>query len=85
MSRVIASRIMARTTLSLDDLILAELKARAGRDGKSLGRLVSELVAEGLKGGEQAPKRELRWVTKAMGAKIDLEDKERVQATLDGR
>jgi hypothetical protein len=86
MLEMLASRIiMARTTIALDDLILAELKARARRERKSLGQLVSELVAETLKSDQHDPRPEFRWVTKPMDAKVDLEDKERVQATLDGR
>ena len=40
----IASRIM-RTTIDLDPGVLRDLKARARREGKSLGRVASELLA----------------------------------------
>jgi hypothetical protein len=77
MRPVIASRIMARTTLDIDLPILKELKALREREGKSLGRLVSELVAEALaarkKGLGKKPFK-LKWHSKAMGPLIDIGD-----------
>ena len=43
----IASRIM-RTTLDIDDPILREVKAIHEREGRSIGAVVSELLAEAL-------------------------------------
>ena len=37
-----------RTTLDIDDPVLRELKRRQAREGKSLGRLVSDLLARAL-------------------------------------
>ena len=47
MRKVTASRIM-RTTLDLDPTVLRELKQRASREGKSLGRLASEMLSAAL-------------------------------------
>jgi len=44
-----------RTTLDIDGPILSELKALQEQEGKSLGRLVSDLLARALKEGTAAP------------------------------
>jgi hypothetical protein len=43
----LASNIM-RTTLDIDDLVLREVKAIHEREGRSIGAVVSELLAEAL-------------------------------------
>lgn len=74
---------MPRTTLDLDASVLRELKARQRVEGKSLGRLASELLAAAL-GHDQSPQRKpLRWVSKPMHALVDLEDREAVYEILD--
>jgi hypothetical protein len=86
MRLVLSSRIMARTTLDLDATVLRELKRRREREGKTLGQLASELLAGALaeKTPEEGPK-PFSWTSKAMGARIDLEDKEAVSTALDRR
>jgi hypothetical protein len=74
---------MTRTTLDLDPTVLSELKERQRRDGKSLGRLASELLASALRREEPATQTPFRWRTRRMGARIDLEDKEAVRRALD--
>ncbi len=73
---------MPRTTIDLDDSILEELKRRQAVEGKTLSRLVSELLARALaeEGHEPEP---LSWRTKEMGALVDLEDKDAVYRILD--
>lgn len=44
-----------RTTLDLDDRVLAAARARARAEGITLGRAVSDLAFEGLGGHEPAP------------------------------
>lgn len=39
---------MARTTLHIDDRLLAELKARAAREGRSMQSLANDLLRKGL-------------------------------------
>jgi hypothetical protein len=41
-----------RTTLDIDDPILKQLKDFQARDGRSLGRLVSDLLAQALSAAE---------------------------------
>lgn len=87
MHGVIASRIMARTTLDIDPNVLRDLKQRARAEGKSLGRLVSEIAAAALKRPLDASDRAapFRWHSRAMGARVDLEDKDAVRAALRER
>jgi len=82
MRHVLSSRIMARTTIDIDPTVLRELKRRQRREGKTLGRLVSELLAGALErqAEEAAP---FRWAARPMVARIDLEDKEALRRALD--
>jgi plasmid stability protein len=74
-----------RTTIDLDPSVLRGLKARAATEGKSLGRLASELLAPALAqtGAQEPPP--FRWVSRPMGFRVDLEDKEAIRRALDGR
>jgi hypothetical protein len=77
---------MARTTLRIDDPILRDLRLLQRRERKSLGRLVSELLAEALgrrHAGARVSEPAFVWHSQPMGFKIDLEDKEAVWALLD--
>jgi len=71
-----------RTTIDIDDPILKEIKQLQRREGKSLGRIVSDLLAQSLAEARKAPKGapQFRWIAKPMGARVDLGDK---QALLD--
>src|SRR5207249_4433527 len=82
MRQVIASRIM-RTTIDLDPTVLAELKRRQRREGKSLGRLVSELLAEQLDRDVPPPPDPFQWHAGPMGSRVDLDDAEAVRRALD--
>jgi plasmid stability protein len=53
---------MKRTTLTLDENLLRTLKARAARQGKTLGALVNELLRQSLATG-----------SRRTGFKLDLE------------
>ena len=76
---------MPRTTVDIDAPILRDLKRLQKRERKSLGRLVSDLLAQALgPHGARAPQRcEFRWVLRSMGARVDVADKEAVRAILD--
>ena len=64
----ISSDIMARTTLNIDTPLLQELKMLQKREGKSLGRIVSELLAEALSnhGRKKRTRQVFRWVRSFM-------------------
>lgn len=84
MCKCIASRIM-RTTIDIDPTVLRDLKARARREGKSLGRVASEVLGVALAVEREPPEApRLAWTTHPMGARVDLEDKEAVRRALDG-
>ena len=76
---------MTRTTINLDTPLLEELKELQRKERKPLGVLVSELVAEALtrRSERPSPHRRLRWTTRAMGARLDISDKEALYAILD--
>lgn len=73
-----------RTTLDIDDTVLAELRARQRREGRTLGQVASELLARAL--SDRTPEcgaGPLAWTTQAMGARVNLEDADAVSAVLD--
>jgi hypothetical protein len=75
---------MARTTVDIDASVLRELRKRQERDRKTLGQLISELLAKAMEaedGGGAA--RPLSWVTKDLQPRIDLEDKDAIWSALD--
>ena len=76
-----------RTTLDIDDPILEELKQRGRKQHKSLGQVVSELVAASLR--QEAPQAAkpapFTWVAKPMGAKVDLADHDALLTAMDGK
>jgi hypothetical protein len=73
-----------RTTLSIDDSILKEVKAIHEREGRSIGAVVSELLAEALARRRPARARpSFRWTSRLMKPLVDITDKENVYAVLD--
>ena len=73
-----------RTTLDIDDPILRELKRLQASEGKSLGRLVSDLLARALKEhAAQAATAPPSWIARPMGARVNLSDKDAVYRALD--
>lgn len=72
-----------RTTLDLDPTVLRELKLRAHREGKSLGRLASEVLSAALE--EETPVRPpapLAWSTRPMSARVDIDDPEALRRAM---
>jgi plasmid stability protein len=79
----IASRIMARTTIDLDQTVLRELRRRGARDGKSMGQVASELLARALASPDSLPAPDFHWISADLGKPlIDLEDPEAVRRAL---
>jgi plasmid stability protein len=74
---------MARTTLDLDPNVTKALRARAKREGKSMGQVASEALAAAF---AAAPDRlpPFEWKTYDMGLPlIDLEDKDALYRIFD--
>ena len=73
-----------RTTVDIDDPILREVKAIHEKEGRSMGAVVSELLADAL-ARRRAPRGRaaFRWTSRPMNALVDLSDKEAVFAALD--
>jgi hypothetical protein len=75
-----------RTTIDIDDPILKDLRRLQRREGKSLGRLVSDLLARALAAegrGSPAPSRVFKWIARPMRARVDLADKHALLDALD--
>jgi hypothetical protein len=74
-----------RTTLDIDDPILRDLKRLKEREGKSLGRLVSDLLALALaQVRDRRTKRPaFRWNSRPMSPRVSLEDREAILQVLD--
>lgn len=76
---------MARTTIDIDPVVLRRLQERKRREGKTLGQLVSALLAAALRETDAPATRELDWTSRQMSARVDLEDKEAVRRALEDR
>ncbi len=75
---------MPRTTVNIDAAVLRDLKRLQKHEGKPLGQLMSELLVHALGGRRQERTREdaFAWTARPMRARVDLGDKEAVQAAL---
>jgi len=83
MSSLITSNIM-RTTLDIDAPILKEVKALHEKEGRSMGAVVSELLAEALARRRTSRARPpFRWTSRDMKSLVDISDKEALYAALD--
>ncbi len=75
---------MARTTIEIDTPLLKDLKRLQKEQKKSLGRLMSELLAEALaqhRSGRQR-KKAFKWASQEMKPLVDISDKQ-LYAVLD--
>jgi hypothetical protein len=64
-----------RTTADIDAPVLKDLKKIQQKEGKSLGRLISDLLAQALceRKSAKAPASPPKWISKRMSARIDLD------------
>ncbi|MGH8576313.1 MAG: antitoxin [Gammaproteobacteria bacterium] len=75
-----------RTTIDIDTPILKEVKALQKKEGQSLGRLISDLLAQALRARKTGVGKSATppgWVSKPMGARVDLGDKEALYAAME--
>lgn len=84
MSNLRTSNIM-RTTLDIDDPILKEVRKIHEQEGRAMGSIVSELLADALarRRASSKPPPPFRWSSRPMNALVDLADKDAVHAALD--
>ena len=74
-----------RTTIDIDDPILREVKSMHEREGRSMGAIISELLADALarRRASTRMRPSFRWSSRPMRALVDLADKDAVHAALD--
>jgi hypothetical protein len=73
-----------RTTIDIEDTILREVKAIQKREGRSMGAVISELLADALaRRRPSRPRPPFRWRSRPMKSLVDLTDKEAVDASMD--
>jgi hypothetical protein len=74
-----------RITIDIDDPILRDLKRLQRREGNSLGRLVSDLLARALAEQGDGPRTAppFRWISEPLGARVDLADRDAVLDAMD--
>jgi len=74
---------MARTTIDIENSILLEVKNLQKKDGRSSGKIVSELLSEALTQRKNKAKAPLKWRSRRMSALVDLSDKDALHKILD--
>ena len=76
---------MPRTTVNIDRPVLRDLKRIQKREKKSLGRIISDLLALALGQARQTSAKELHfnWVTRQMHARIALTDKDALYRAME--
>lgn len=73
-----------RTTVDIDDPVLREVKKLHEKEGRSMGAIMSELLADALaRRRSSSGAREFRWASRSMRARVDLADKDALHAALD--
>ncbi len=75
---------MPRTTVHIDAPILKEIKALQKKEGRSMGKIISQLLAEAI-ARRKVPSKpaSFKWVARPMRALVDIADKEALYAALD--
>ena len=77
---------MPRVTVDIDEPLLKELKAFQKKDKRSLGQVMSQLLADALFQKKKTPRvSKLHWVSRPMKARVDFSDKEILSTLLDER
>jgi hypothetical protein len=74
-----------RTTVDIDTPVMKDLKKIRQKEGKSLGRIISDLLAQALadRKSTKAPDKPPKWISKRMGARVDIADHEALYAVME--
>ena len=76
---------MARTTIDIENPILKKVRNLQEKDGCSISKIVSQLLAEGLAQRQNKAKASrFKWHSRHKGALVDLSDKDALRKILDG-
>jgi hypothetical protein len=77
--------VSVRTTLDIDDPVLRDLRRVARAQRRPLSRVASELLAKSLARpeAEMMPQPEFRWHARAMGARVDVADRDAVYEAME--
>jgi len=65
---------MPRTTVDIDDAVLLRVRAIARAEGKTVARVISDLLQQALK-WKSSQQRPFTWRSKLMYARVDIESK----------
>jgi hypothetical protein len=77
---------MPRTTVDIDASVLRELKKRQELERKTLGQLISELLAKAIESENDTTEASpFNWVTRDLQPRVDIEDKDALWAVLEER
>jgi hypothetical protein len=74
-----------RTTVDIDAPVLREVKALHETEGRSMGVIISELLADAIARRKAASlaRSTFRWTSRPMRALVDLSDKDAVYAAIN--
>ena len=76
-------REQSRHRLGIDDPILREVKAIHQKEGRSMGAVASELLAEALARRRPSARASFHWTARPMKARVALSDTDAIEAALD--
>jgi hypothetical protein len=75
---------MPRTTVDIEGPVLQEVRALQKKEGRSMGKIISQLLAEALAQRKRPSEpAKLEWTSRPMRALVDISDKEALYAILD--
>lgn len=74
-----------RTTVDIDTPVMKDLKKIQKKEGKSLGRIISDLLAQALSERKSAktPTVRPKWISRSLGARFDPVDHEALYAAME--
>ncbi len=75
---------MSRTTLNIEKGVLEEIRRIQSKERRSMGRIVSELLADALSHRRKSRVEPgLKWISRPMQPLVDLDDKDALYGMLD--